>query len=547
MKILIKKMFFILLAITITLSAQIKNKNQTIKISAENIQSHLNFLASDLCEGRAPGTKGGTLAAKYIANEFSKIGLKPVFKDSSYLQYVPMHGSFPLPSSKLILYSESGKKTLKLNSDYLMFNSGQQTFTPLPLPLVFVGYGIIAPEYDYNDYQSVDVKGKIVVFLEGEPHSIRDDYFDGTNTTIYSYPSSKQRIALSRGAAGSILIPTDKNISWKERVQEFTFEDITLAYNVSNNLSILINNRLTESLFKSARYSFFDIIKMQSEGTMISFPLNIKLSFDGKFKQRDFVSPNIAGLVEGSDPELKNTCMIVTAHYDHLGIGPPVNGDSVYNGALDNAIGVSVMIEIARAFSRLPLKPKRSILFMAVTGEEKGLLGSTYYIDHPVFPLYKTVANLNIDGIALFRDFTSVVGIGSSYSSLADFLAQAVSPFGIEIQEIPPQFKANEEFNRSDQMTFALAGIPSILILEGLKNRHRSKMVVLNAFIDYMTKKYHTPFDDLNQKIDYQAAVRHAKLLFTFTNIIANSNEVPHWNSDSPFINARLRSIAEEK
>ena len=516
-------------------------------ISAQKIKHNMEFLASDLFEGRAPGTVGGNLAAKYIAVEFSSIGLKPTGHDNTFYQYVPMHSSYPLASSELKLYLDSTEMNLHLNQDYLMYKTGQQTFTPVPLALVFVGYGIIAPEFDYNDYQSVDVESKIVVFLDGEPYSAQPDYFDGGEATIYSYSSSKQRIAVSRGAAGSILIPTDKNLNWNDLKKEFGFEDVSLAYSVSSNLSILINPELADTLFNPADYSFEDVLIMKRKGNMKSFPLKTKISFEGRFEQRDFVSPNVIGIIEGSDPELKDSYVIISAHYDHLGIGPPVEGDSIYNGALDNAIGVSALIELAGTFSSLDRKPRRSLLFIALTGEEKGLLGSSYYTDHPVVPLYKTVANLNIDGIAMFEDFSSVVGIGSGYSTLGTFLNESASKFDIDIQDIPPQFKSNEEFNRSDQMAFALAGIPSILILEGLNNKYKKKEEVLETFINYLVNIYHTPFDDLNQKINYDAAVRHVKLLFDFIYRVANSKEAPEWKKDAPFVNARLRSIAERK
>jgi Zn-dependent M28 family amino/carboxypeptidase len=239
--------------------------------------------------------------------------------------------------------------------------------------------------------------------------------------------------------------------------------------------------------------------------------------------------------------------VIISAHYDHLGIGPAVNGDSVYNGALDNAIGVSVLLELAKTFAELSSPPKRSIIFLSLTGEEKGLLGSSYYTDNPLVPLYKTIANINIDGIAFFRDFESIVGIGSEYSTLESYLNKTASGLNLSVEGVPPEFKGFEAFNQSDQVSFAYAGIPSILVLEGLKNKNKNREEVLNAFIDYILNRYHSPFDDLNQDIDYIAAAQHANVLFDLMFAIANSEDTPEWNSGSPFINARLRSIAEKK
>ena len=516
-------------------------------VQVQNIRRHLQFLASDIFEGRAVGTTGGNLAAKYLGIEFSKIGLIPIGDENTFYQYVPMHGSKALSSSKMIIHSADEEIQLNLNDDYFLYRTGQQTYIPIPLELVFVGYGINAPEFDYNDYQSVDVEGKVVVYISGEPQSDNPEFFDGNNPTVYSYPTSKAKIAVSRGAAGSILIPVSENFNWEKQKLEFSFEDVTLAYSPSNNLSVLLNPNTADLLFEGSGYSFEEVLEMNNQKRLKSFPLERQLSFKGEFLQRDFLSPNIIGMVEGSDEALKESYVIVSAHYDHLGIGIPFGNDSIYNGALDNAIGVSVLLDLANTFVQLENAPKRSIIFIALTGEEKGLLGSTYYTDHPLVPLYKTVANINIDGIALFRDFKSIVGIGSELSTLSNYLNAAAANFSLQVEDIPPQFKQFEAFNRSDQIAFASAGIPSMLVLEGIKNKNYSEEEVLNAFIDYMINRYHTPIDDLNQNIDYTAAAQHAQLLFYLCYSIANSESIPDWYVDTPYVNARLRSIAERK
>lgn len=516
-------------------------------ISSDSIKKHLSILADDSLSGRGTGTIGGNAAAKYISDQFSSYQLNKLESENNYFQNIPMHGSIPLPSSELTLYSKDDTTYLELSEDYFLYRSGQQTFTPVSLPLVFVGYGIIAPEFDYNDYQSVDVEGKVVVFIDGEPLSTDEDYFDGNIPTIYSNPESKRRIAISRGAAGTIQIPMYDFEGWDRIKKSFQFEDITLAYSVSSSLSILFNPNAADYLFPNSGYSFNDVRKMHIENRLESFPLETKIKFRGAFKERDFISPNVIGMIGGSDPELKNTYLIISAHYDHLGIGTPVKGDSIFNGALDNAIGVSVLLELASAFSGLEIKPKRSILFMALTGEEFGLLGSSYYVDNPITPLHNTIADINIDGVAMFRDFQDIVGIGSEYSTLEKSLKETADRYDLLIENIPAQFKNFDAFYKSDQLAFAIAGIPSILILEGVKNKTKSEEEVLQAFIDYYLEKYHTPLDDINQEIDYQAASKHAKILFDFCYHLANNSEVPQWKPGSPFINARLRSISEGK
>lgn len=507
---------------------------------------HINFLGSDLFEGRGTGTTGGNLAARYLALELSKIGLKPVGNDNSYYQNIPMHGSKALPSSKLVLFDNDTQQELKLNDDYLLYQSGSQTFIPVPTQLVFVGYGIIAPEFDYNDYQEVDVEGKIVVFIEGEPFSNDKNFFNGELSTIYSYPESKQKIAISRGARGSILIPLPET-NWRKLQNDFAFENISLAYSVSFNFSAIFNYRIAEMVFNNSPNSLNDVIEMHSTNRIKSFNLNTKLSFRGVFQERDFIAQNVIGMLKGSDPELRDRYIIVSAHYDHLGIGPSVNGDSIYNGVYDNAAGVSALLEIAKAFSQSGISTKRSILFILLTGEESGLLGSKYYTNNPIVQLYKTVANINIDGIASFDNFNSIIGIGKEYSTLNKYLENIASKFGLSIDEIPPQFIFNESFSQSDQVAFANAGVPAILISEGLNYVNLSKENGFKKYITYSTQYYHTPFDDLQLSINLDAAKQHMIILFSLIEDLANNPVEPEWNKGSPYLNARLRSIAEKK
>lgn len=528
------------------LSADNSEKNL---FNMSNFSRHINFLGSDLFEGRGTGTTGGNLAAKYLALEFNRIGLKPVGSDNTYYQNIPMHGSRALPSSRLILDNGDEPEELKLNQDYLLYQSGSQTFIPVPTQLVFVGYGIIAPEFDYNDYQSVDVEGKIVVFIEGEPFSNDKKFFEGETPTIYSYPEAKQRIAISRGARGSILIPLsvkDSN-AWEKLKKDFAFENISLAYSVSSNFSAIVNDSAAQKLFRGSEYSLDNVIEMHSTHKIKSFNLNTRLSFKGLFQERDFIAQNVVGLLEGSDPGFKNRYIIVSAHYDHLGIGPVINGDSIYNGVYDNAAGVAALLEIANALSQSGSSQKRSILFLLLTGEEFGLLGSKYYTSNPVFPLYRTVANINIDGIASFDIFKSIIGIGKEYSTLKKFLERVSQKYNLDIVDIPQQFAFSESFSRSDQISFANAGIPAMLVAEGLDYVNLSNEEGIAKYLEYSTKYYHTPFDDLQLPINHSAALQHIKVLHSLITDLANNENEPEWNKSSPYLNARLRSIAEQK
>ncbi len=520
----------------------------TQNISKENFINHIFKLGSDEFEGRGTGQPGGEKAAQYLADEFAKLNLLPVGDEGTYYQNIRMHAGKPLSSSELILHIDDKEINLKLWDDYLIYFSGEQTFIPTPLPLVFAGYGISAPEYDYNDYQSIDVEGKIVVFLDGEPLSEDESYFNGEAPTIHSYPDVKQRIALSRGARGSILIPniSDGAPDWNNLKNEFSFEDVSLAYSVTNNLSLIMNPKVAEILFRNSENSLQDIFRFHKNNSMKSFELSCSLTFNGSFKERDFISSNIIGMVKGSDSELNDEYLIVSAHYDHLGIGNPVDGDSIYNGVFDNAAGVSALLEIARIFTH-EKKPERSIIFILLTGEEKGLLGSIYYNDNPVVPLYKTIANINIDGIALFDNFKSIIGVGSEYSTLSSFLKETAEENNVTVTDVPEGFINFDAFSRSDQIAFASAGIPSMLIIEAPDYFSISREEGIKKFIQYSENIYHSPFDDLSQYMNMDAALQHIDIIFDMCNLLSTSEEVPEWNDNSPYLNERLRTIAEKK
>lgn len=544
---------FSLSFITIIFSFQIYSQihtgfnNSFESIKGDSILKHLRYLASDELEGRGLGTKGITLAASYIAKKFNEFRLKKNPVTDNYFQEIPFVGSITINSSEFKVFNGNFVSHLEHSKDYFLYRSGQQTFIPVPTELIFVGYGIAATEYDYNDYQSIDVTGKIVVFLDNEPLSDDPEFFKGKEFTHYSFAAVKIQTALRRGAAGTILIPFERYSDWASVKKDFEKEDIRLAYDLTSSLSVIMNPESAKLLFNDSDYSLDEIFEMHRTHRMKSFPLKSKISFKGFFKERAFSDKNVIGIIPGSDDKLKDSYLIISAHYDHLGIGVPVENDSIYNGALDNAIGVSVLIELARAFSLLNPTPKRTIIFIALTAEEQGLLGSVYYNDNPVFPLYKTIANVNIDGIAFFRDFESIIGVGSELSSLEKDLIETAEKYKLEVEKIPKEFKSLSSFTNSDQYVFASRGIPSILIAEGLKNKSRSREEVLHSFYEYFEQKYHTPFDDLNQFIDEVAAERHARILFDFCYHLANSRYSPEWKPNSPFIKARLRSIAEKK
>jgi len=501
------------------------------------IKKHLSYLGSDLFGGRGSGTIGGELSAKYIALYLNKYELKPMGYENTFYQYLPMHGSQAKESSKIILMNDSSD-TLTINNDFEFFHTSGRIFTPNLISLAFVGYGIIASEFDYDDYKDVDVEGKIAVYFGGEPYSDDPDYFNGQYSSKYSFADTKQKIALSKGAVGTIQIPNYRGTAkdlWEKLIHEFYFEDITLAYLPTPMLSLLISPKSAKKLFDGSQYSFEQVSAQRFSGELKSFYLKSKLLLQLDFNRRDFISPNVVGYLKGNDEKFNDEYVVISAHYDHLGIGLPVKGDSIYNGVLDNGIGVSVLLELASKLSENNYLLKRSIIFLFTTGEEKGLLGSKYFVDHTPVPVDKIVANINIDGFAVIDDFRSVVGVGAEFSSMNDILRETADEAKLKLEKIPAEFDSFESFLHSDQLSFANAGIPSILVSDGVDYVNVTKSEGIRKWKDYIHNKYHTPFDDLMQKINYEAVQRHFNFMYNFILNVANTKNEINWNNSSPY------------
>ncbi|MBR9978543.1 MAG: M20/M25/M40 family metallo-hydrolase [Bacteroidetes bacterium] len=519
-------------------------------LSVDTLLRHAAWLADDVRQGRGTGSEGTRAAAQYLAAQLERLGVVPAMDADGYHQTFPLHGSMPLEESRLLLHTPDGEEELRLWDDYLLYKTGAQTFIPRPVRLMFVGYGIIAPEYDYNDYQNIDVTDAIVVYLSGEPLSADADYFEGPTSTVYSIPEMKQRIAFSRGARGSIMLPlprVDRGYTWENWKRIFSFEDVTLPITVPSHLSALMSLEAAVRLFDGADWSLADVLEMDERNRIRSFPLYMELSFAGSFRERDFLTSNVIGMLPGSDPLLQDSWVIVSAHYDHLGIGPPMQGDSIYNGFVDNALGCAALLEFARIFSHEKWRPKRSILFLFTAAEEKGLLGSQYYCAHPVAPLYKTIANLNVDGLAILDEFDDVIGVGAEYSTLHMHLQRLAGELDLRVSALPPDFTLLDAFAASDQISFAQAGIPSILVMEGNAYRHLGSAEGYRRFIAWGRERYHTPFDDAGQPVHRAALLQHTRILTAFLAGLANTFEPPQWLRGSRYINARLQSLAEER
>jgi len=518
--------------------------------SIDFIKEHIFVLGDDSLQGRAIGSRGEEIAAGYIEQQLQSYGIQPLPSLGKFRQYFPVHGSKPLHSSQLTIFSSLDTIFLHLQQDYVLYTVGAQTFIPAPAPLIFAGYGIVAPEYDYNDYQNLNVQNAVVVFLSGEPRSQDTSYFAGNQQTIYSSFAFKQKTALARGARGSIAIQNPNEAArttWQEELHQFEFEENRLLSSPSENLNVLINPSVAERLFQYSAYSYNHIIGFDSTAKMKSFPLNISITFEGKFFERDFLSSNVLGFIPGSDSTLNDTYILLSAHYDHLGIGPAINADSIYNGVFDNAAGVSALLELARVFAEKRELPKRSVVFAFLTGEERGFIGSQNYCINPPVPLYKTIANINIDGISLFEECRSFSGIGAELSSLGKILDSVAQLHGYTIEQPPDDYFRFNQFSKSDQFIFAQAGVPSILVSEGLHYVSSTYEEGLRRYIEWSSEVYHSPFDDLRQPINFKAAVQHTEFLYHFISAVIEHPAAPQWNQGAPFLQAHLRTIAEKK
>jgi hypothetical protein len=416
--------------------------------------------------------------------------------------------------------------------------------------LAFAGYGITAPEYNYDDYTSVDVAGKVVVCLSGEPRSSDYSYFAGAAATSHGHIETKRRLALARGARGCIVIPSpceEPPDAWNRRQREFAFEEVRLAHAPDVSLGLLMKPSAARRLFEKAACDFEAVLQMDAVGRMRSFPLRSSISFRGRFAEREFVTHNVGAVLPGSDRQRAATCLVISAHYDGLGVGPAINGDAIYNGVLDNALGVASVLEMARVWKTFADAPKRSVLFLFTVGEEEGLLGARHYVQHPVFPLHATIANLNVDGVAAFAKSEEVYGVGEELSDLGNALARAAQHVGVRAAPLPKMMLRAESFVRSDQLAFAEAGIPSMLVLEGLRWKGHTLQESGDRLRDWFDRVYHSPFDDLRQDIRYEAAAQHTRLILSLAMMLGESSNAPEWKAGAPFVSARLRSRAEKR
>jgi Zn-dependent M28 family amino/carboxypeptidase len=514
-------------------------------ITPDGLLAHIKVLASDDFEGRAPGTKGEELSVNYISDQFKKIGLKPGNPDGTYTQEVPLAGIKSEPRMSFTI----GDKTidLKYPDDFVASSARLQTEIKVEKSdVVFVGYGIVAPEYGWDDYKDVDVRGKILLMLIGDPpvpdpkdpSKLDDKMFKGKAMTYYGRWTYKYEIAAQKGAAAAIVIHETEPAAypWQVVRSSWAKENFELD-NPNKNMDAVsarswITLDVAKKLFADSGQDFDALKKSVIAKDFRPVVLNAKANVQIKQQIRLFKSHNVIGKLEGSDPKSNGEYVIYTAHWDHLGRHPELQGDQIFNGAIDNASGVASVIELAGAFSKLNPPPKRSVLFMATTAEEAGLLGAKYYAEHPLYPLEKTLADINLDSMNVWGKARDIEDLSLGFSTLDDLLAAAAKRQGRSA--IPDSRPDKGKIYRADNFEFSKAGLPSLYVGKGEHLLSRSENAPLRSD-EFDSKDYHQVTDEVHPDWDLSGAVQDVQLLFEVGYQVANGDKFPEWKPGSEF------------
>ncbi len=513
------------------------------KISAAEIDGDLRFLSSDLLEGRAPATRGGQLAASYIATVLQAGGIEPAGTSGTFLQTVPI--DVVAADRSTLHVTASGKATANLRyPDDVVVGAGSATESSAAKgELVFVGYGATAPEYRWDDFKGVDVRGKVLLVLVNDPPAPPSEpaLFGGNTMVYYGRWTYKFEEAERRGAVGCLIVHTTERAGypWHTVVGSWAKELRMLPRDPTLPPPLGVRGWITDSAATALLgQAGLDLSRLRTQAASRDFhPVSTGIMIDAAFANhvQHLQSENVVGVVRGRDPVLRNQYVVFSAHWDHLGIGPAVNGDSIYNGAEDNASGVADVLAMARAAAATPeaMRPRRSLLFLLVTGEESGLLGSAYFAQHPTVPVNGLVANLNIDGGNLLGRVSDLSVLGEHKSSLGPSLAKYVASRGLRLS--PESHPEQGHFYRSDHFSFAKVGVPALSIGAGTDYVGRPKNWGVEQEDDYTAHRYHQPSDEYRPDFDLSGAVQLSTLVLGFGESLANAPAFPTWNADAEF------------
>ncbi len=513
------------------------------KIDPEHIRAHVRYLSLDLLEGRGTGQRGGDIAAEYIGTQFWMYGLKPAGDNGTFFQKVPMVGITPAPETTFEFLPNKGEAMqLKPLDQYVAYDETQHTSDDIDADIVYVGYGIEAPEYQWDDYKGTDVRGKVLLMLVNEPSSDDPKFFKGHALTYYGRWTYKYEEAARKGAVGAILIHKSDMASYPWEVvrnsnsgEKSFLKSDSLQLKAASWIQLDVARQL-------AQKSGMDPDKMMGDAQSRNFhpvPLPVKLKAHMVSKVRPFSSNNVVAMLPGSDPHLNTEAVMYTAHYDHLGIRPDMPGDNIYNGARDNATGCGILLELARVFAQSPTKPRRSVLFASVTAEEQGLLGSEYLGKHPPVPADKISLDLNFDDVPTLGSPQETEVSGSERTTFYPTVEAMAQEFRLAIR--PDSHPEAGHFYRSDHFSMARVGVPAFSINEGMKYKGHSTEWGMQQAEEFTNKHYHQPSDEYSPSMDFTGDAAIARFGFALGWAAASQPKLIGWQKGDEFEKARMQ------
>ena len=523
-------------------------------IDPKVFMEHITVLSSDRFEGRAPGGTGEDLTVAYLEDQFRKMGAQPGNTDGTYVQRVPLVSLTPKPDAHMTLRRATESRVLKYREEVVPWTKRVTDRVTLDnSEMVFVGYGVQAPEFQWDDYKGLDVRGKTLVVLindppvpdPSDPATLDPSVFGGKAMTYYGRWTYKYEIGAKLGAAAVVIVhetgPAGYPFSVVQNNAGEQFDLVTPDKNMGRvAVEAWISREAAVELFRMAGQDYETLKKkaVSREFTPVTLGVTASATITNSLKTLD--SRNVLARLDGSDPSMRDEYVVYTAHWDHLGTGTPADGDAIYNGALDNASGTAALLEIARWFTKVQPRPKRSVLFLAVTAEEQGLLGSQYYARMPIHPLVKTVANINIDGMNMFGRTRDITVIGMGASDLDDYLRAAAEAQGRVLKPDPEPEKGF--YYRSDHFNFAKEGVPALYTDQGVEFIGKPEQYGLEVRERYTSEDYHRPSDEVKPYWTTDGAIEDAALYAEVGYGVANARKYPEWKPGNEF-----RAIREER
>ena len=492
---------------------------------------HVEVLSSDALEGRDTGSKGHEIAAGYVSKELAALGVKPVMK-TGFLQPMALKSHRLNEAKSSIALVRDGQKLPLVQGEDVVLSARQGDSGTVDAPLVFVGYGLSIPEKGYDDLAGLDLKGKVVVILQGGPGNI-----PGPLKSHFSSWTERVKVLKAAGAVGYVYLQNPKmlELPWERVVGSSRHPTVLFAepaLNDSRGLKVaaVVNVAHAQKFFEGAPHTYEALVALaNADQPLPKFDLPSRLKVKLSIDVKPLKSMNVVGVMPGADPVLAKEYVVLSAHLDHVGFGDPVKGDRLYNGAMDNASGVAALLEVARALKEQPRKPKRSVLFVLVTGEEKGLLGSKYFASRPPVPASSLVADLNLDMFMPLWPFTSVIAHGKDESTLSATLTQVATQQGVQV--LPDPEPDRNAFVRSDQYSFIREGVPAMAFKFGYTPGSPEQKIIKQ----WLNDRYHAPSDDVSQPVDREGAARFITFMTGMTLAVADAPERPRWNDDSFF------------